>query len=618
MMNQPLTGEEGRVSPANSASKLAARSAHAARAHEISEVFDVSTDMKVLESGEVLKIDRAVLLDGLAILAGWRTKNITISIDDSFDEVKYRRMDVEEHFGDGCAGFLIVVNCSRREDVHITFHDGHRKYATRVTPVTERAEIDIVMEEQKPRLHRIIPILSRSRNWGLALNQIVSSEPCPQARGFIDKTLLVEGAGAAVIGWALPANASNVYLVTSSGVWRSLREAETVPRPDVTTAFAPDFGDAPHPSGFYACLAGRFTANEGVFLIVANEGGLFMLAEAALSATKLNAVDFARQTLALPTPMHRFVNRLRKLDLPLLEVMTRRQNAGFEELPQERWNYGPPPVTPTTSVIVPLYGRWDFLEHQLLEFARDEDFATRVELLYVIDDFNVVEPLLAQAAEIYELYNVSFSLLWGQANRGYSGANNLGARAARGDYLIFLNSDVFPEAPGWSSDLIDLLENNPSVGLVAPRLTFPDGGLQHVGIEFRYDETHQVWLNEHPLLGLPPEVDLSRELVERQAVTGACMTVRRAQFLELGGFDPGYLIGDFEDTDLCLKYRSIGLTPAYTPQVTLTHLERQSFKGIGADDFRQRVVIYNAVRHFARWGKRIEQLAARSRLKVTL
>jgi GT2 family glycosyltransferase len=83
--------------------------------------------------------------------------------------------------------------------------------------------------------------------------------------------------------------------------------------------------------------------------------------------------------------------------------------------------------------------------------------------------------------------------------------------------------------------------------------------------------------------------------------------MRRSDFERLGGWDTGYLIGDFEDSDLCLKLRSNGLSVAYLPDVQLTHLERQSFKLLGQDEFRTRVVIYNAVRHQNRWSAIIDQ-----------
>ena len=69
------------------------------------------------------------------------------------------------------------------------------------------------------------------------------------------------------------------------------------------------------------------------------------------------------------------------------------------------------------------------------------------------------------------------------------------------------------------------------------------------------------------------------------------MLMTRAPFDSVRGWDNGYLIGDFEDSDLCFKIREQGKHCVYVPTVELTHLERQSFNLTGAPDFRTKVVI---------------------------
>ena len=121
-------------------------------------------------------------------------------------------------------------------------------------------------------------------------------------------------------------------------------------------------------------------------------------------------------------------------------------------------------------------------------------------------------------------------------------------------------------------------------------------------MEFIRHEELGIWVNHHPNKGLDPILDDRNGLVEVAAVTGACLAIRRKDFDRVGGWDTGYLIGDFEDSDLCLKIRKEGMKVGYLPDIQLTHLERQSFTQIGDDDFRTRVVIYNAVRNQERWG----------------
>src|SRR5690606_7468230 len=92
-----------------------------------------------------------------------------------------------------------------------------------------------------------------------------------------------------------------------------------------------------------------------------------------------------------------------------------------------------------------------------------------------------------------------------------------------------------------------------------------------------------------------------REVTIVSAVTGACLMLRRTDLDGIGGWDTRYGVGAFEDSDQGLKLRQRGHRNAYLPTVQLTHLERQSFKLLGQDDFRARVATYNAVLHELRW-----------------
>ena len=232
------------------------------------------------------------------------------------------------------------------------------------------------------------------------------------------------------------------------------------------------------------------------------------------------------------------------------------------------------------------------------------------ELIYVVDDPRLVESFRAQAEALHRLYRIPFTWVWGSANRGYSGANNLGAAHAHGDCLVFLNSDAFPQGPGWLEQLVDLLATRPDVGAVGPRLVFADGSIQHAGMAFMRRDELGIWTNHHPRMGLDPSLDPHRDLAIVPSVTGACLAIRRTDFDRVGGWDTGYLIGDFEDSDLCLKLRAEGMNIGYLPSVQLTHLERQSFRLLGEDEFRSRVVVYNAVRHQNRWHELIVLPAA--------
>jgi GT2 family glycosyltransferase len=72
----------------------------------------------------------------------------------------------------------------------------------------------------------------------------------------------------------------------------------------------------------------------------------------------------------------------------------------------------------------------------------------------------------------------------------------------------------------------------------------------------------------------------------------------------VGGFDEVYVIGDFEDSDLCLRLRALGFGCAVDPEVQLYHLERKS-QVSSAAMWRQNLTIYNAWQHQRRWAAAI-------------
>jgi GT2 family glycosyltransferase len=85
------------------------------------------------------------------------------------------------------------------------------------------------------------------------------------------------------------------------------------------------------------------------------------------------------------------------------------------------------------------------------------------------------------------------------------------------------------------------------------------------------------------------------------------MVMRRALALDLGGFDESYIIGDFEDSDLCLKLRERGLACAVDMHAQLYHLERQSQAGT-ENRWRMNLTVYNAWVHERRWSWVLDQL----------
>lgn len=127
----------------------------------------------------------------------------------------------------------------------------------------------------------------------------------------------------------------------------------------------------------------------------------------------------------------------------------------------------------------------------------------------------------------------------------FAEANNRGARLAKGEWLLLLNDDVEP----WPMFLPRMLEAAEAVGadIVGARLVYPNGTIQHNGVEFTV-ERRPYHVDKGKQLGFETEKG-TRPV---SAVTFACVLIRRAAWLQLDGLDESY-VNLYEDVDFCLR-----------------------------------------------------------------
>ncbi len=174
-----------------------------------------------------------------------------------------------------------------------------------------------------------------------------------------------------------------------------------------------------------------------------------------------------------------------------------------------------------------------------------------------------------ETGEVLRAFGERIRVLTLAENAGFARACNQGAAAAEGDLLIFLNNDTEPR-PGWLEALLAHAERHPEADVVGAKLLYPTGTVQHAGVVFGQDGyPHNLYA------GLPdghPAVERSRPL---QAVTGACMLVRRAAFERVGGFDAGYE-NSLEDVDLCLRVGAESGEVHYCSEAVVVHMESAS------------------------------------------
>jgi GT2 family glycosyltransferase len=178
----------------------------------------------------------------------------------------------------------------------------------------------------------------------------------------------------------------------------------------------------------------------------------------------------------------------------------------------------------------------------------------------------------------------------------FSVANNRGVEATRGETLVLLNNDTEVIDRDWLEQLVAHL-HAPGVGIVGPVLLYPDRSVQHAGVVLGFRGTA-----DHVMRGFPADSDgyagslsCTREV---SAVTGACLAIRRADYVALGGLLDLYGTA-YQDVDLCLRVREQGRRILCVATARLVHHESAT-RGT-AYDFLDRALLLDT------WGEVIER-----------
>ncbi len=182
------------------------------------------------------------------------------------------------------------------------------------------------------------------------------------------------------------------------------------------------------------------------------------------------------------------------------------------------------------------------------------------------------------------------------SNLGFARACNVGAGAASQPYVLFLNPDCVIAADALTA-LLDVLVTRPQSGMVGGLLLNPDGSEQAGGRRlfptprrsfaraFGMFRLHRWFPHTFPDFLLHQQA-LPAQPVSVEAISGACMLVRRQQLLDLGAWDEAYFL-HCEDLDLCMRYWRAHLEVVFVPQARILH-----HKGSCSQSHRLRVEWY--------------------------
>lgn len=163
-------------------------------------------------------------------------------------------------------------------------------------------------------------------------------------------------------------------------------------------------------------------------------------------------------------------------------------------------------------------------------------------------------------------------LVRSEINLGFTGGNNLGIEAAKGDYFFIVNNDTELEST-LLDELIKPFEQNPQVGVVCPKIRFFDAPnfVQFAGygpMNMYTGTAHLVGFNQpdSPQFNVPAPTPFAH---------GCAMLVSRAVVERVGRFADRFFLY-YEELDWSRRITDAGFLIHYQPTATIWHKESAS------------------------------------------
>jgi GT2 family glycosyltransferase len=214
---------------------------------------------------------------------------------------------------------------------------------------------------------------------------------------------------------------------------------------------------------------------------------------------------------------------------------------------------------PSISIVVVNFNGRALLRRCLLTLL-DTDY---LNYDVVVVDNDSTDGTLAEM-ETYFGTDSRITFIRNNENLGHAEGCNIGARMTDGNYIVFLDSDIEFNSKDWLSELVNVMENDNSVGLAQAKILLSEnrGCLDYVCLAVDALGTWTATYGE--------KEDNFKEAFEILAASSGCSIVRREVFEQTGGFDSEYFIYD-DDTDLSLRARLLGYQVMFVPSALVVH-----------------------------------------------
>lgn len=217
------------------------------------------------------------------------------------------------------------------------------------------------------------------------------------------------------------------------------------------------------------------------------------------------------------------------------------------------------------SIVIPAFNALDYTRaciESIYQAHTNVDFE-----VIVINNGSTDETAqwLEQKAEY--LKNLRYAHL--AENQGFARAVNLGFQVARGRYIVILNNDTLV-TPFWLDHLVTTAESDDQLGIVSPITNYVGEGPQ---IDPEIVDISPIQINEYA----KKIVSRNQPIPIPDRLVFFCVLIKRQVVNLLVGLDEGYLKGNFEDDDFCLRARLAGFTLAIAPNAFVFHHGSKTF-----------------------------------------
>jgi GT2 family glycosyltransferase len=167
------------------------------------------------------------------------------------------------------------------------------------------------------------------------------------------------------------------------------------------------------------------------------------------------------------------------------------------------------------------------------------------------------------------------NLISSPVNGGFSFGNNLGINHTRASYYLLLNSDTLVR-PGAIEVLLDTARQNPTAGIVSPRLEYPDGEPQVSCFRYpspvsEFCDAAKTGFIDRILERFQVPLAISEIVSYPQWTSFACVLIKDEMIKSSGSLDDGYFMY-FEDAELCYRACRAGWKVIHNPQARIVHL----------------------------------------------